>query len=407
MSDMTVAALPAAVSESVIAPIEEHDEPQIANDHSSASTDPNPIVVLNNVNSVGTVKETIVVSFVADEDKENICEQQQQPPLSPEPSPDKQSQDPFVETLSLASKPQQVADMSPSSNSSTPNTHFAKKRGSMTLGFNKSKLRQPFKSPMKKELSEADPPRFVLPATPTSKLVNKTQNGHSTGRGVKRSLLDADNNNCSIDEEEEPLESNRVTPQRPTLRPKNSNPPFRSSFTSSASGSPMHRDKMRKGILIDVTKVKDPELHALQQKHNQLLNTLKSTKAAFDAATQASKIEQSGEDDRLEELIVKWRDASQSAADVMFDQVAERVSRMGGASAFKQMQERSNDKGDWGFVEEEQVGMNGEDQVEVKKQQKERYEAEYGVEELRMMEQAELKESKTSDKEDEVCELSL
>jgi len=237
-------------------------------------------------------------------------------------------------------------------------------------------------------------------------LIN-TPNRNSTGRGVKRTLLEADNSNCSIEEEEEPLENNRVTPQRPALRPKNSNPPFRSSFTSTASGSPMHRSKLRRGTLVDVTKVKDPELHALQQKHNQLLNTLKSTKSAFDAATQALKIEQSGEDDKLEELIVKWRDASQSAAEVMFDQVAERVSRMGGASAFKQMQEKSNDKGDWGFVEEEQVGMNGEDQEEVKKQQKERYEAEYGVEELRMMEREELKESKTNDKEDEVCSFSL
>lgn len=73
---------------------------------------------------------------------------------------------------------------------------------------------------------------------------------------------------------------------------------------------------------------------------------IKSVRNDIDALTQAAKYMSDSTDSDLEDLALKWKLASQAAAEEIFGSVKERVNRMGGVQAWrdseKQKYERSN-----------------------------------------------------------------
>jgi Swi5-dependent recombination DNA repair protein 1 len=84
---------------------------------------------------------------------------------------------------------------------------------------------------------------------------------------------------------------------------------------------------------------------------------IKAVRNDIDALNQAAKYTNDSSDNDLEELAIKWKAASQAAAEEIFGSVKERVNRMGGVEAWrdseKQKYERSNGMGE--FAEPEKV----------------------------------------------------
>lgn len=84
----------------------------------------------------------------------------------------------------------------------------------------------------------------------------------------------------------------------------------------------------------------DPELAALYKQQSALEATLRSKRASLETVLQALKIETAGledSDEKLEELIEKWRGAARGAADVLFEFASERVNNMGTLGGWKEM----------------------------------------------------------------------
>jgi Swi5-dependent recombination DNA repair protein 1 len=84
---------------------------------------------------------------------------------------------------------------------------------------------------------------------------------------------------------------------------------------------------------------------------------IKAVRNDIDALNQAAKYTSDSTDNDLEELAVKWKLASQAAAEEIFGSVKERVNRMGGVEAWrdseKQKYERSNGIGEFAEPEVE------------------------------------------------------
>ncbi|QSZ29506.1 hypothetical protein DSL72_004020 [Monilinia vaccinii-corymbosi] len=97
----------------------------------------------------------------------------------------------------------------------------------------------------------------------------------------------------------------------------------------------------------------DPDIAPLIKEQRELEKQLKEAKEELDMAEQAKKIERdskakdkdgSGEiDAELVELCEKWRGASRLAAEELFGRVRDRVNRMGGPRAWKEMQKRQQE----------------------------------------------------------------
>ncbi|KAF5868966.1 putative dna repair protein dds20 protein [Botrytis fragariae] len=97
----------------------------------------------------------------------------------------------------------------------------------------------------------------------------------------------------------------------------------------------------------------DPDIAPLLKDQRELEKLLKEVKEELDTAEQAKKIERdskakdkngSGEiDGELVDLCEKWRSASRLAAEELFGKVRDRVNRMGGPRAWKEMQKRQHE----------------------------------------------------------------
>lgn len=100
----------------------------------------------------------------------------------------------------------------------------------------------------------------------------------------------------------------------------------------------------------------DPAEQAVQKEITSLELQIKAVRNDIDALNQASKYT-SDTDNDLEELALKWKLASQAAAEEIFGSVKERVNRMGGVEAWrdseKQKYERSNGIGEFAEPEVE------------------------------------------------------
>jgi len=101
----------------------------------------------------------------------------------------------------------------------------------------------------------------------------------------------------------------------------------------------------------------DPAEQAAQKEITSLELQIKAVRNDIDALNQAAKYTSDSTDNDLEELAVKWKLASQAAAEEIFGSVKERVNRMGGVEAWrdseKQKYERSNGMGEFAEPEVE------------------------------------------------------
>ncbi|EKD12108.1 uncharacterized protein L3040_007396 [Drepanopeziza brunnea f. sp. 'multigermtubi'] len=92
----------------------------------------------------------------------------------------------------------------------------------------------------------------------------------------------------------------------------------------------------------------DPDIAQMLRAQRELEKQLKEVKEALETAEQARKIEAESEkkdpegeiDAELVELIEKWKGASRLAAEELFGKVRDRVNRMGGPRAWKEMQKK-------------------------------------------------------------------
>ncbi|KAJ5904603.1 hypothetical protein N7504_006986 [Penicillium tannophilum] len=84
----------------------------------------------------------------------------------------------------------------------------------------------------------------------------------------------------------------------------------------------------------------DPELLDLQKQQLSLQSRLTALRTDRDTIHQALRIESSNQDLELEALIIKWRRAGQDAAEEVFSNAQERVTRMGGIAAWMERSKR-------------------------------------------------------------------
>ena len=134
------------------------------------------------------------------------------------------------------------------------------------------------------------------------------------------------------------------TPHKPQSNPASAHTPIRNSVRKNAYSTPF-------------AKRLDPAEQALQREITAIEFQIKSVRNDIDLLNQAAKYASDATDHDLEELAVKWKLASQSAAEEIFGTVKERVNRMGGVQAWrdseKQKYERSNGMGEFAEPEVE------------------------------------------------------
>ncbi|KAJ5131261.1 uncharacterized protein N7515_007300 [Penicillium bovifimosum] len=116
-----------------------------------------------------------------------------------------------------------------------------------------------------------------------------------------------------------------TTPREPQLDP---NPPH------PATPVPSQRKRSRYSLETPLAPP-DPEVLELQKQQRALQSQVDALRAKLETANQALKLESSTKTTELQTLISKWRLVSQDAADEVFVGAKERVSGMGGLTAWK------------------------------------------------------------------------
>ncbi|KAK2768334.1 hypothetical protein FQN54_000188 [Arachnomyces sp. PD_36] len=242
----------------------------------------------------------------------------------------------------------------------TDNIHSVKRR---RLDAAASTLSKPFKSPLRARIEKTDDAEAQQPTA-----------GYITKETSKPDITD-DKENIQTQPQTPPKPATtRPTPyssavskpfthQSPTLTPsKASTPVFKQTRTSPLSSSSSS----------------DPHLSSLISQHSSLLTRLSSLRTELDTTRQALKIEESGRDAELEELITKWKAAGRMAAEELYSGARERVNRMGGVGVWRERVEEGNrrrqewDRG--GFDGEEknpEGGENGEEDGEREREDEE------------------------------------
>ncbi|EPS40081.1 hypothetical protein H072_6125 [Dactylellina haptotyla CBS 200.50] len=237
----------------------------------------------------------------------------------------------------------------------TPSIPAVKRRRLNSSATNK--LMRPFKSPLKVNSTThtakplGNSPLRYPPSTPP----RKTTAPYTPLRPLSVDL-------------EETEDSEELSPAKSTCLPaaqrsaksanKSSNPAFRSSFKRTSQlnlSSPASNS------------TKDPYILSLEKKHTRLKASVEESKKLLEESAQALQIEKSNEDAKLEELIIKWRQAAQSAADHMFSGAEQRFARMGGMTGYRERQNRSGGGG-WGFADDDPEEGLTEDQKEARRQ---------------------------------------
>ncbi|KAI9785966.1 MAG: hypothetical protein M1839_008232 [Geoglossum umbratile] len=93
----------------------------------------------------------------------------------------------------------------------------------------------------------------------------------------------------------------------------------------------------------------EPILNLLLKEERGLERELRELRMELDTVEQARKIEMKEEDEELAGLIEKWKGAARAAAEEVFRKVSDRVNRMGGPAAWKEMQKKKNEWSGEGF----------------------------------------------------------
>ncbi|KAL3423510.1 DNA repair protein dds20 mei5 [Phlyctema vagabunda] len=127
----------------------------------------------------------------------------------------------------------------------------------------------------------------------------------------------------------------------------------------------------------------DPDIAPLLKQQRELEKELRAVKQEMEVVEQAGKIEvKCGPEDEidaeLKELVVKWKAASRLAAEEMFGGVRDRVNRMGGPRAWKEMQQKQVEfREGWDREEVPQNGGGGDSDEDEDEEKRDLY-AEYG-----------------------------
>ncbi|KAM0709745.1 hypothetical protein Q7P35_003785 [Cladosporium inversicolor] len=142
-----------------------------------------------------------------------------------------------------------------------------------------------------------------------------------------------------------------------TITAAHSVPPPKPQSARPSAITPVRSNPVRKyAYSTPFAKRSDPAEQAAQKEITSLELQIKAVRNDIDALKQAAKYT-SDTDNDLEELAVKWKLASQAAAEEIFGSVKERVNRMGGVEAWrdseKQKYERSNGIGEFAEPEVE------------------------------------------------------
>ncbi|KAF2140051.1 uncharacterized protein K452DRAFT_289442 [Aplosporella prunicola CBS 121167] len=100
-----------------------------------------------------------------------------------------------------------------------------------------------------------------------------------------------------------------------------------------------------------------------QQRQRQLNRQMTNLRTELDTLDQALSIASSTKDAELDELIIKWREASRAAAEEVFATVRDRVNRMGGVGAWREREQRQRE---WrnNFQEEKEESSDDDDDDE-------------------------------------------
>ena len=116
--------------------------------------------------------------------------------------------------------------------------------------------------------------------------------------------------------------------------------PEKSSATPKASYSTLTRPKTIRNFPTAVNKKSDPADVAAQKALTALELRTCTARNEIDALKQAAQISSTTTDTDLENLVQKWKLASQTVAEELFGTVKERVYRMGGVAAWRESEKR-------------------------------------------------------------------
>ncbi|KAI9705922.1 MAG: hypothetical protein M1836_005328 [Candelina mexicana] len=128
-----------------------------------------------------------------------------------------------------------------------------------------------------------------------------------------------------------------------------------------------------------VSSAEDDKVSLLLKTQRALEGELRILREELETLEQALRIESSGEDNELQNLVHKWKSASREAADEMFTSVRDRVNRMGGPAAWRDMQRKKAEWRSGGFDEPEEKKADSEDEEAADVEKRDLY-AEYDVE---------------------------
>ncbi|KAL2059998.1 hypothetical protein VTL71DRAFT_9820 [Oculimacula yallundae] len=213
-------------------------------------------------------------------------------------------------------------------------------------------FRSPFKTPFKSPLKDGQAQGTSSSSTPTTAT---PQTSTPLAKKTTNSLL-----------------SNSVkTPRLPAPSASTRGPRSKKTYTSPVAAAALNND---------------PDIAPLLKAQRELEKQLREVKEELDTAEQARKIEKDsykkdpeGEiDGELRELCEKWKGASRLAAEELFGKVRDRVNRMGGPRAWKEMQKKQEENRS-AWDQEEQTNNNDSDDEENKDVEKRDVYAEYGI----------------------------
>ncbi|KAK0117919.1 hypothetical protein ONS95_012233 [Cadophora gregata] len=130
----------------------------------------------------------------------------------------------------------------------------------------------------------------------------------------------------------------------------------------------------------------DPDIAPMLKAQSELEKQLREVKEALDSAEQARKIETDSQkrdhdgelDGELLELIEKWKGASRLAAEELFSKVRDRVNRMGGPRAWKEMQKQQEENRNSWDQEEQNYNNDSNDEKNKELETRDVY-AEYSI----------------------------
>ncbi|KAJ9235182.1 hypothetical protein DTO166G5_4731 [Paecilomyces variotii] len=193
-----------------------------------------------------------------------------------------------------------------------------------------STLSKPFKSPLRTPAQKSDQTASPSPLRFSAQIEPEED-------------VEATNDTAEQSRQQGPKEEIEATgePSRPT--------PTTTPTKTSQQTTPLSSLRKRKSFPSSFTSLSpDPAVSALQKQHTALQARLSALRAELDTTQQALRIESSSRDEELEALILKWRAASQDAAEELFASARDKVFRMGGVRAWKERAKKSRERWDDG-----------------------------------------------------------